>query len=231
MIRNKLLAKLSAEDRDHLAGKVQRLVLPVGEVVCEPGEPVSFATFPVTGLLSAVVSFRDGAVAEAAAIGNEGVAGLAALIDDRASPYRVVQQVPGEVLRLPAADFRELVASNPRMRDVVGRYVLTLLHQYAQNAACNLHHRVEARLCRWLLTTADRTGRDQFAVTQEFLSEMLGVSRQSVNITAGALQDAGLIAYRRGSLRITDRAALEASACECYRVTNEAYERVMGRSG
>jgi CRP-like cAMP-binding protein len=227
MIRNKILAKLTPDDRDRLADKIERLTLPAGEVLCEPGRPARFAVFPATGLLSSVVLLQNGATVEAAAIGNEGMAGLASLIDENANPYRIVQQIPGEVLRLPAAEFRSLVAANPRFREVVGRYALTLLQQHAQNAACNLHHRVEERMCRWLLSTADRVGGDQFAVTQEFLSELLGVSRQSVNLTAGQLQDAGLIAYRRGNLRITDRDALERAACECYQVTKETYDRLM----
>lgn len=231
MIRNKILAKLTPDDRDRLADKFQRVTLAAGEVLCEPGRPAPFAVFPTTGLLSSVVLLQNGATVEAAAIGNEGMAGLAAVIDEYAHPYRIVQQVPGEVLQLPAAEFRSLLIANPRVREVVGRYTLSLLQQHAQNAACNLHHRVEERMCRWLLSTADRIGQDQFAVTQEFLSEMLGVSRQSVNLTAGQLQDAGLIAYRRGNLRISDRAALERVACECYGVTKEAYERLMRLGG
>ncbi|HEX6987532.1 MAG TPA: Crp/Fnr family transcriptional regulator [Planctomycetaceae bacterium] len=226
-IQNKLLAVLPREEYVRAVERMQRVTLPVGEVLCDPGRPIRFVHFPVTGVFSSVVAFENGAVVEAATIGNEGMAGLAALVDDRASPDRVVQRIEGDVLRLPADEFRALVETGSRFRSVVGRYSLALLQQYAQNAACNLHHDIGERMCRWLLTTADRIGRDDFRVTQEFLGEMLGVSRQSVNATAGLLQEAGLIAYRRGRLRVTDRPRLEAAACECYRVTKEAYDRLM----
>ncbi len=133
-------------------------------------------------------------------------------------------------MRFTAFEFKGLLETSACLRDMVGRYVLTLLQQHAQNAACNLHHKIDERLCRWLLTTSDRVGRDNFQVTQEFLSEMLGVSRQSVNVTAGQLQQQGLISYRRGNLRINDRVLLEASACECYAVTKETYERLMSQN-
>ncbi|MDQ3329228.1 MAG: Crp/Fnr family transcriptional regulator [Planctomycetota bacterium] len=225
--QNRLLAALPRDVYIQTVGRAKRLTLPVGEIISEPGRPAECVYFPTTGVLSAVVTLNNGSLIEAAMIGNEGMAGLAAVIDEHASPYRVIQRVEGEVLRLTAFEFKALLETNIPLRDLVGRYVLTLLQQHAQNAACNLHHKIDERMCRWLLTTADRVGRDVFHVTQEFLSGMLGVSRQSVNVTAGQLQQNGLIAYRRGNMRISERPGLEAAACECYRATKEAYERMM----
>ncbi len=224
---NKLLAQLSEDDLSTVAQRAEPVVLPVGEVVCEPGLQTGFVHFPTSGVLSSIVTLENGLVVEAATIGNEGMAGLTALVDDYSSPYRVIQRVGGEMLRISTVEFRDLLEAIPSLRDIIGRYVMTLLQQHAQNAACNLHHTIERRMSRWLLTTSDCVGRDGFQVTQEFLSEMLGVSRQSVNTAAGELQQAGLIAYSRGNLRITDRTRLEAAACECYRVTKDAYNRLM----
>jgi CRP-like cAMP-binding protein len=223
---NKLLAQLG-DGCEQIVDRMERVNLPAGEVICEPGQALRFVCFPTTAVLSSVVTLEGGEVVEAATIGNEGMAGVASLVDDYASPYRVVQRVDGWLFRMPTSDFRALLEGNSQLREIMGRYVLTLLQQHAQNAACNLHHNIEGRMSRWLLTTSDRVGRDGFQVTQEFLSEMLGVSRQSVNSAAGELQGAGMIAYSRGNLRITDRHRLEEAACECYRVTKEAYDRLM----
>lgn len=230
MSSNQLLDRFPAKDRALLNKEVRPTAMAVGEVVYEPGQTIRHIHFPISGLLSAVVVLRNGTLVEAAAIGREGVAGLEALIEGGSSPYRVVQQVPGEVFQLPAEVLREVATESPQVRQILGRYVLALAQQYAQGAACNLHHRVEERMCRWLLSTADRVGREGFGITQEFLSVMLGVSRQSVSLTAGQLQEAGLIAYRRGNLRIIDRAGLEQTACECYHATKDAYNRLMRTS-
>lgn len=227
--QNRLLAALPRDVYLQAMSRAKRVTLASGEVIAEPGRAAECVYFPTTGVISAVVSLKDGALTEAAMIGNEGIAGIAAVINPEATPYRLIQRVDGELLRFNAFEFKGLLETSACLRDLVGRYVLTLLQQHAQNAACNLHHKIDERLCRWLLTTSDRVGRENFHVTQEFLSEMLGVSRQSVNVTAGQLQQQGLISYRRGNLRINDRVLLEASACECYGVTKETYERLMNQ--
>ncbi len=227
MTYNKFLKQIPTEDFAKLERRARRTTLPLGHVICEPGHAIAEVYFPVSGLLSSVVVLKNGAAVEAATIGNEGVAGLESLLEEQCSPYRIVQQVPGDLIQIPAEHLRAVAAESPRLREMLARYVLTLAQQYAQNAACNLHHRVEERLCRWLLSTADRVGREGFGITQELLSSMLGVSRQSVSLTAGQLQQSGLISYRRGNLRITDRPRLERASCECYRATKESYDRLM----
>jgi CRP-like cAMP-binding protein len=184
--------------------------------------------FPVTAVLGFLVLMESGDAAEVATIGSEGMAGVGILVSDTTNPYRLITQVDGDCFRIPAAVCKRLIAECPCLREVVLRYAIILLEQSGQNAACNLHHTLEERVSRWLLATADRVARSEFPVTQEFLSEVLGVHRQSVNITARLLQQAGLISYQRGYLRILDREGLEQTACECFRLTKETYRRIMG---
>jgi CRP-like cAMP-binding protein len=201
---------------------------PLRTVLCDPGQRLREVYFPVSNMLSSLIVLEDGTPVEAAAIGNEGMAGLNVLGGPQTpSLYRVVQQVEGECLRVPAEEFRRTLKEARVLRRVLVKYALGLGRQAAQNAACNLHHTVDKRMARWLLTSADRSGRDEFDVTQEFLSQMLGVRRQTVNATAGELQDAGVIAYRWGRLQILDREALEQISCECYRVNRGIYAQLM----
>jgi CRP-like cAMP-binding protein len=226
-LRNRILARLPRKERDWLGRWAEVVTLAHGEVVCDPGRPLTHAYFPNGGILSSVIVLEGGAVAEVVAIGNEGMAGGALLVDATASPQRVVQQVQGELIRIPAAAFREAVAESAQLHELVLRYLIALLQQCGQNLACNTHHCVRQRTCRWLLAVSDRVGGDQFAVTQEYLAQMLGVRRQTVGVTAQELQQAGLLSYRRGHMTIHNRQALEDGACECYRGAKEAYERVM----
>ena len=224
---NRLLAGFTNMERDQLIDRGERLRIPFGEVICEPGQPSRYVYFPITGILSSVISLNDGSAVETAMIGNEGLAGIPAIFNMRSTPVRVVGRLEGDALRVAVSDVHEILAGSPAARDLIGRYALTLFHQSAQNAACNLRHRLDQRMCRWLAATADRAARTEFRVTQEFLGEMLGVSRQSINTTAGTLHEKGLITYSRGRLAIADRARLEAAACECHEAARTAYHRLM----
>ncbi|MCA9109909.1 MAG: Crp/Fnr family transcriptional regulator [Planctomycetaceae bacterium] len=224
---NLLLDNLPQNAFRQLTPYLENVSMRIRETICEPGAFQDYAYFPTTSMLSSIIILRNGTTVEAATIGNEGMGGVGLLIKQRASPYRVIQQVDGETLRMSADRFEMLLDEIGPLREMIQRYTFTLLQQTGQNAACNLHHQVEARMCRWLLQTSDRAGRHDFKITQEFLSEMLGVSRQSINVTAKSLQEAGLINYRRGHVIIEDRPRLEDSACECYTVFNDAYERYM----
>lgn len=224
---NRLLADLPSADRERLVSRAELVHVPAGEVICEPGQPSWHVHFPISGVLSSVVLLANGSVVEVAIIGNEGLAGITSVHSVPSGPTRIVQRMKGEALRVPAADVQELLASSQLARGVIGRYTLTLFQQCAQNVACNLHHRLEERMCRWLLATADRAEQLELRLTQEFLGEMLGVSRQSVNATAGALQSRGLISYSRGRLVIVDRGGLESASCECYESTRSAYRKLM----
>ena len=226
-VRNKILLRLPDGEHEFVVGQTERVSLPLGEVVAQPGRPPKWVHFPESGILSSMVVLQDGSTVEGSTVGNEGMDGLYLLAHKLANPYKINVQVAGEFLRLPAAGFKQVLERAPALPQLLVRYALVSIQRGAQNAACIQHHTIEERMCRWLLETAHRKGADQFGLTQEFLSDMLGVRRQSVNLTARVLQAAGLISYHRGELTILDRAGLEESSCECFRVTTEIYERSM----
>ena len=226
-LRNKILLRLPAAEHDYVIAQMERVKLTLGDVVAEPGMPPKWVHFPESGILSSMVLLEDGSTVEGSTVGNEGMDGLYLLARKLANPYKINVQVTGEFLRLPAAAFAQVMERAPALPQLLIRYALVSIQRGAQNAACIQHHTIEERMCRWLLETAHRNGRDKFHLTQEFLSDMLGVRRQSVNLTARILQSAKLIEYHRGELEILDRAGLEEASCECFRVTSEMYERSM----
>jgi len=226
-LRNKILERLPEPDYRRIVGQMERVTPALGEVVARPGVPPQFVHFPLSAVLSSMVVLEDGSTVEGSTLGSEGMDGLYLLAEPLANPYKINVQVRGELLRLPAAAFKRVLAASAAMSQLLMRYALVSIQRGAQNAACIQHHTIEERMCRWLLETAHRNGRDQFHLTQEFLSDMLGVRRQSVNLTARLLQGAGLIKYHRGELTILDRAGLEEASCECFKVTSEMYERSM----
>ena len=226
-IGNKILQRLPAPDLGQIIGRLEKIVLETGEVVAHPGIEPKFVHFPVSGVLSSMVVLEDGSTVEASTVGNEGMDGLYLLADPLANPYRINVQVAGEMLRMPAETFRRMRTESRAFSQLLMRYALVLIQRGAQNGACIQHHTIEERMCRWLLETAHRKGEDEFGLTQEFMSDMLGVRRQSVNLTARILQSAKLIKYNRGVLTILDRSALEEASCECFRVTTQMYQSMM----
>lgn len=226
--RNRLLSLIPESAFDHLARYMEKVRVPLKTVVCDSEQPIEQVHFPLDCVFSSVITLKDGTNVEAAAVGNEGMTGTGLLIDDPISPYQIIQQVEGESLQVPSEVFQGILTEYRQVRQVVEKFTFSLLRNCAQNGACNLHHDVHARMCRWLLTCADRVTGSEFYITQEFLGEMLGVRRQSVNLTAGQLQQAGLIKYSRGRIKIVDRIGLENASCECYQVTKSNYERLLG---
>lgn len=224
---NRLLDQLPPEEFERLSQRMEHQALPLRETLLAHRAPLQFAYFPLTNVLSTIIVLRDGSAVEAAAIGNEGVAGVGLLVGERVSSYSLVQQVEGECLRVPAAHFRSMLHESPQLRNLVERYALILLRQCAQNAACNARHDGAKRLSRWLLACADRAGRDEFDFTQDYLGVMLGISRQSVSAVIQTLQQQALISYRRRHLQILDRARLQQTACECYEVAVANYNELM----
>lgn len=225
---NRLLAALPREEFDRLARQMDEVVLDVGDVVYRAGGPIRHVYFPRSGILSVVVDTDDGGTVEVGTVGREGVAGLAAFLGAGQSPHRVYCQVPPCICRrLPADLFAAEVRRPGPLQSLVFHYAQLAMTLAARSIACNSLHPVEERLARWLLTTHDRVGADEFPLTQQIMSEMLGVRRPSVTVAAGALQKAGLIEYRRGWVVVLDRAGLEAAACECYRVVRDAQDRLL----
>jgi CRP-like cAMP-binding protein len=226
--RNRLLAALARADYAVLEPHLERVTLNVHDVLAEAGEAFTHVYFPESGAVSIVTYMSDGSGVEVGTMGNEGMAGLPAFLEADASESRTFCQVAGVALRLPAHELVLASAGRPNIRRLLNRYTQAYLSLVAQGAACNRLHTIEQRCARWLLMTHDRSaGSDVLYLKQEFLALMLGVRRIGVTIAAGALQEAGLIRYRRGNIRVTDREGLEGAACECYGVIRERFDVLM----
>ena len=224
---NRLLATLPREEYERLLSELEPVRLVTQEVLHEPGVSITHVYFPVNCVVSLLTVMADGTTAEAASVGNDGVVGLDLLLGWESAHSRALCQVPGDALRLPATAFREAAARGGVLAWLLQRAVGVLFNQVAQTAACNRLHHVEQRCARWLLQIQDWVGADQFRLKQEFLALMLSVQRPTVTQVASMLRAAGAIQYRRGRLRIVDRAALEAAACECYQVIRDQFEHAL----
>ena len=194
----------------------------------EAGEPSEFVYFPTSGIVSLLTVLENGSMIEFATVGREGTTGVPNYLHIPDGSMAVISQLDGESLRMPVSDFDREVASNGPFATIVGRYGGVLLALAAQSAACNRAHNVAERCARWLLMTHDQADRDEFAITQEFLAQMLGVGRSSVTEVAGSLQEDGIVHYHRGRLTILDRARLEEASCECYGVISRHLRNLPG---
>ncbi|MHB8717457.1 MAG: Crp/Fnr family transcriptional regulator [Candidatus Dormibacteria bacterium] len=225
---NRVLDGLPADVRERVMTHVLPMSLKVKKVLFEPGEVITHVYLPLNGVISLVAPLRSGEVVEVATVGNEGIVGVP--LQSRGSlSVRAISQVSGTVLRMDVEAFLEEFSADGDLRGRVLSYTAALFGQISQSAACNRLHTTEERLSRWLLMSHDRAGRDEFGITQEFLGQMLGTRRSSVTISAGILQSAGLISYRRGRLTVRDREGLQAVACECYGVIRALFEPVAQR--
>jgi CRP-like cAMP-binding protein len=213
---NKLLASLPRSHFDRLSPHLTTITLQQGIVLYEAGDEVNYVYFPHDGMLSLLTVLRDGKAIETATVGSEGVVGAMAGLGLYKSLVRVVVQMATVCSKIPAKHFRTAVGASDPLRNLCIRYNEVLLSQARVTAACNALHPIEARFCRWLLQCADRAGGDTISLTQEFLAEMLGVRRTSVTEVATKTQNAGVITYSRGLIRILDRPALMRMSCECY---------------
>jgi CRP-like cAMP-binding protein len=226
-LHNRILERLPECDYQRIVGQMERISPALGEVVAYPDVQPQWVHFPISAVLSLMVVLEDGSVVEGSTLGNEGTDGLYLLTEPLANPYKINVQVEGDILRHPANEFKKILKDNGAMVQLLMRYALVSIQRGAQNATCIHHHTIEERMCHWLLETAHRKGQNKFQFTQEFLSEMLGVRRRSVNLTARLLQGANLIKFNRSEVTILDRAGLEEASCECFKVTSEMYERSM----
>jgi CRP-like cAMP-binding protein len=226
---NRILAALPDGDRERLLQSMNEVELDRGDNVYQANGPIKHIYFPRIGVLSMVIDTSDGRTIEVGTIGPEGFAGLPILHDADTSPVRVYcQATPCICRRLPASVFEQEVRSPSVLQSLAHRYAQAHLNLAGQSIACNSLHPIEERLARWLLMTQDRVGMDELNLTQEILAEMLGVRRASVTTAAGTLQKAGLIEYRRGRIKVVDRARLEAASCECYGVVRREFVRLLG---
>lgn len=218
-IENFLLAALPEKDLQRIVPQLEIVPLKVKEVLHKPGERIDYVYFPGVGFCSIVTVLEDGNMVEAAAIGREGLVGLAAAAST-ATPPSIASMAQSDMTicyRMKAENFRREMERCGPFNSLVMRYSQALMGLVMQSAACNASHSIEERLARWLLAARDRVDADEFLLTQEFIAMMLGASRSTVSEVAGELQKAGFITYHRGRVTILDRAALEALACECYR--------------
>jgi CRP-like cAMP-binding protein len=200
--------------------------LEIKTVLFEPGQPIEGVYFPLDGVISLVTALEGGDIVEVATVGNEGIVGVP-LVSHGTLAVRAIAQVAGRSLRMEAAAYLDEVEGCASFRAVTESYVRALFGQISQAAACNRLHTNEERLSRWLLMSHDRVGCDEFAITHEFLGQMLGSRRATVTLSAGILQAAGLIRYHRGHVTILDREGLEAVSCECYGVIKRELEQVV----
>lgn len=234
LARNRVLAILPRDELERLAPEFELVEMDLKDSVYAENAPIEHVYFPVTGVLSLVSQMEDGRGIEVATIGNEGMAGLPVFLQaTMTSSHMAFSQIPGQSLRMPAGRFGEFITSseNGGLQVALSRYTQALMSMIARAVACNALHSVQQRASRWLLTTHDRVGSDEFLLTQEFLGQMLGVTRASVNEVAKELQDAGAIDYTRGRITILDRAELESRSCECYGVIRDEFDRLLQAPG
>jgi CRP-like cAMP-binding protein len=228
---NRLLAALPSEDLVRLLPNLERIAFALGDVVFESGGHLNYIYFPTSCIVSLVHTMETGVTAEMGLIGNEGAVGIALFMGRDTMPNRAVVQIAGNAIRMKAKTLLEEFRRGGALQELLLRYTQALITQICQTAVCNRLHSVEQRLCRWILLCHDRLKSNELCMTQEFISNMLGGRRQSVTVAAGRLQDAGLIHYSRGHIKILDRKGLEAAACECYRVDKSEFDRLVGPPG
>jgi CRP-like cAMP-binding protein len=214
---NRLLSALAAEDYAQLAPHLRTVKMELGATLGYGSSGNNFAYFPTTSVISLICDMENGATAEVALAGNDGLLGTSLFLGGGTAASRAIVGISGEALRLDARILKEQFARCYSFQRILLRYTETLISQISLTAACNRMHKLEKRFCRWLLLIHDRATSDEFVMTQEFIANMLGGRRETVTVAAGHLQDAGLIQYTRGRLKIMDRAGLENSVCECYR--------------
>jgi len=215
--RNRILSVLGTGELSIVQPHLKEIQFAQGTILQEQGEPIEQVYFPHSGMISLVAVMNDGEQSiETATVGREGTVGAMSGLGPRHAFNRAVVQIAGTMARIPTVKLQAAVNASPVLRDAIVKYNEVLLAQIQQGAACNAFHEAEERLCRWLLQTRDRIDADIIPLTQEFLSQMLGVRRTTVTLIARSLQKRGLVHYRRGKIKIVDRAGLEKCACECY---------------
>jgi CRP-like cAMP-binding protein len=226
--KNRLLAALPRDEYHRLLPHLEKVPLPLKDILYEANGSIPHVFFPLSGVVSLVILMESGFTLEVGTIGNEGMVGTPVFLGSESSPTRAISQVPGEALRLETKVFQKEMRRRGPLHGLVQRYTQAMINQISQSTVCNRRHSVEKRMCRWLLMSHDRVGADEFLLTQEFLAQMLGVRRPTVSAVAGILQKAGLITYHRGKMTVLDRKGLEAASCECYQVVREELDRLLG---
>jgi CRP-like cAMP-binding protein len=224
--QNHLLNALPGADYERILDGLELAPMRLGEALYESGGKLKHVYFPTTSIVSLLYVMEDGASAEIAVVGNEGILGISLFMGGETTPSRAVVQSAGFGYRMKAAMLKEEFKRAGPVMHLLLRYTQALITQMAQTAVCNRHHSIEQQLCRWLLLSLDRLSTDELSMTQELIANMLGVRREGVTESAGKLQRAGLIKYSRGRITVTDRPGLEKEVCECYAVVKKEFDRL-----
>jgi len=226
-VQNQLLAYLPAAEQQRWFPKLERVDMPLGQVMYEAGVTLKYVYFPTTAIVSLLGVMESGASAEIAVVGNEGVVGVSLFMGGDSTSSRGVVQSAGTGYRLAAQLMKNEFNKAGPVLHLLLRYTQALITQMSQTAVCNRHHSLDQQLCRWLLLTLDRLAGNEIVMTQELIANMLGVRREGVTEGALKLQKAGLIRYVRGHITVLDRKALERRSCECYAVVKREYVRLL----
>ncbi|MGI8883121.1 MAG: Crp/Fnr family transcriptional regulator [Pyrinomonadaceae bacterium] len=225
---NRLLAALPAKEYQRLLPKLKEIPLIYTKTIYESDDIISRVYFPESGIISLLSAVGERSLMEVGIVGNEGFIGLPVFLGVKTSNNRAIVQGAGVALEMKTADFLAECNNGGALSRLLQRFTHSLLTQISQSAACNRFHEIEARLARWLLMTADRMASNEFQITQEFLSNMLGVRREGVSKAAANIQQNKLISYSRGKISVLDRAGLEAAACRCYFIIKDEYKNFPG---
>jgi CRP-like cAMP-binding protein len=225
--RNQLLASLPEAEWSRWSPLLERVEMPLGEVLYEPGVVLRDVYFPITSIVSLLYVMENGASAEIAVVGNEGIVGVSLFMGGESTPSRAVVQSAGSGCRLKAQLMKDEFNRAGPVLHLLLRYTQALITQMAQTAVCNRHHSLDQQLCRWLLLSLDRLQGDELVMTQELIANMLGVRREGVTEGALKLQKLGLIQYARGHITVLNRKGLELRTCECYAVVKREYDRLL----
>src|SRR5690348_4618491 len=226
--QNHILDALPEVERERLFPHLKLVPLPLGMVLYESGVALRHVYFPTDSIVSLLYVMQDGASAEIAVVGNEGVIGVSLFMGGETTPSRAIVQSAGQAYRLTGGRLKQEFSRHGEMLNILLRYTQSLLTQMAQTAVCNRHHTLDQQLCRWLLLSLDRLSGNQLNMTQELIANMLGVRREGVTEAAGKLQKLGVIKYARGRISVIDRPQLERLACECYAVVKQESDRLLG---
>lgn len=226
-LQNQLLAALPKVELQRWLPQLESVELPLGQVLYESGAAMPFVYFPTDAIVSLLYVLEDGASAEIAVVGFEGLVGISIFMGGGSTPSRAVVQSAGSGYRMRADAMKQEFARSGPVMHLLLRYTQALITQMAQTAVCNRHHSLDQQLCRWLLLSLDRLQSNQLVMTQELIANMLGVRREGVTEAALKLQRSGLIRYARGHINVLDRPGLEARTCECYEVVKKEYDRLL----
>jgi CRP-like cAMP-binding protein len=224
--QNKVLAALHPAERERIFPHLQFVPMPLGKIVYESGDALRHVYFPADCIVSLLYVMKDGASAEISVVGNEGLVGVALFMGGETTPSRAIVQSAGKAYRLIAKRLKLEFNRHGQLQLLLLRYTQALITQMAQTAVCNRHHSVDQQLCRWLLLSLDRLPSNQLTMTQELISNMLGVRREGVTAAAAKLQHLGVIRYSRGKITVLDRPKLEELCCECYAVVKKESDRL-----